>query len=125
MPFLVISPWAKGNYVDHGTTDQTSSLAFIEYNWGLGFIDGVSPPPAGAASFDRAAGSTGSRIGKRSFLMTRPGRSSNVTVRTITVTGITSPADPAISGPRCRRLESTAGPPASNRGDSTGIEAPG
>jgi phospholipase C len=57
MPFLVVSPWAKGNYVDHGTTDQTSSLAFIEYNWGLGFIDGSSAPPAGTGSFDRVSGS--------------------------------------------------------------------
>ena len=32
-PFLVISPWAKQNYVDHTTTDQASILKFIEDNW--------------------------------------------------------------------------------------------
>lgn len=32
-PFLVISPWAKVNYVDHTVTDITSVLKFIEDNW--------------------------------------------------------------------------------------------
>jgi phospholipase C len=32
-PFLVISPWAKKNFVDHSMTDQTSVLRFIEDNW--------------------------------------------------------------------------------------------
>jgi phospholipase C len=32
-PLLVISPWAKHNYVDHTVTDQTSVLRFIEDNW--------------------------------------------------------------------------------------------
>src|SRR5262249_29300092 len=36
LPFLVISPWARENYVDHTVTDQTSSLRFIEDNWDLG-----------------------------------------------------------------------------------------
>jgi phospholipase C len=37
-PFLVISPYAKVNYVDHATTDQSSILRFIEDNWSLGRI---------------------------------------------------------------------------------------
>src|SRR5215831_16853713 len=36
LPLLVISPFAKENYVDHTTTDQSSILRFIEDNWGLG-----------------------------------------------------------------------------------------
>ena len=32
-PFLVISPFAKGNFVDHTVTDQTSVIRFIEDNW--------------------------------------------------------------------------------------------
>jgi phospholipase C len=32
-PLLVISPWAKNNYVDHTLTDQSSILRFIEDNW--------------------------------------------------------------------------------------------
>jgi phospholipase C len=48
-PLLVISPWAKQNYVDHSVTDQASILRFIEDNWSLGRI--------GADSFDQLAGS--------------------------------------------------------------------
>jgi len=33
LPLLVISPYAKQNYVDHTLTDQTSILRFIEDNW--------------------------------------------------------------------------------------------
>ena len=60
LPFMVISPWAKTNYVDHTVTDQTSSLRFIEVNWDLGFIDGTTLPqgqPLGSFSFDQFSGS--------------------------------------------------------------------
>jgi phospholipase C len=33
LPLLVISPWARHNYVDHTVTDQTSILRFVEDNW--------------------------------------------------------------------------------------------
>jgi phospholipase C len=56
LPFLVISAWAKTNFVDHNVTDQTSSLRFIEDNWGLQSID-EPEKPAGQGSFDRLAGS--------------------------------------------------------------------
>ena len=48
-PLLVISPYAKVNYVDHNTTDQSSILRFIEDNWNLGRI--------GDNSMDAVAGS--------------------------------------------------------------------
>ena len=32
-PFLVVSPWARQNFVDHSITDQSSVLRFIEDNW--------------------------------------------------------------------------------------------
>lgn len=38
LPFLVISPFARRNDVDHSLNDTTSILRFIEYNWGLGTI---------------------------------------------------------------------------------------
>ncbi len=47
-PFLVISPWAKQNFVDHTVTDQTSVIRFIEDNWlggqriGQGSFDGIA-----------------------------------------------------------------------------------
>ena len=49
LPLLVISPFARVNFVDHSTTDQTSILRFIEDNWSLGRIGGTS--------FDAMAGS--------------------------------------------------------------------
>jgi phospholipase C len=41
-PLLVISPFAKANFVDHTLTDQSSVLRFIEENWGTGQIGGGS-----------------------------------------------------------------------------------
>lgn len=41
-PFLVISPFAKQNFVDHTQTDQASITRFIEDNWGLGRIGDAS-----------------------------------------------------------------------------------
>jgi len=35
LPFLVISPWAKSNFVDNTLIDQSSVVKFIEYNWNL------------------------------------------------------------------------------------------
>ncbi|HSO97963.1 MAG TPA: alkaline phosphatase family protein [Solirubrobacteraceae bacterium] len=49
LPLLVVSPFAKANFVDSTTTDQSSVLRFIEDNWGTGRI--------GDASFDAKAGS--------------------------------------------------------------------
>ncbi len=49
LPFILISPWAKSNFVDNTLIDQTSVLRFIEDNWFLGRIgnfsyDGFSAP---------------------------------------------------------------------------------
>jgi phospholipase C len=58
LPLLVISPFARKNYVDHSVSDQSSVLRFIEDNFGLGRID---PAPgksvANGGSFDQLAGS--------------------------------------------------------------------
>jgi len=48
LPLLVISPFAKRNFVDGSLTSQTSILRFIEDNWSLGRI--------GNQSFDALAG---------------------------------------------------------------------
>lgn len=48
LPFLVISPWSRVNFVDHTITDQSSVIRFIEDNWRLGRI--------GDGSFDELAG---------------------------------------------------------------------
>lgn len=49
LPLLVISPWARHNFVDHTLTDQTSVLRFVEDNW----LDGER---IGEGSFDALAG---------------------------------------------------------------------
>jgi len=49
LPLLVISPWAKQNYVDHKLTDQTSILRFVEDNW-------LGGERIGQGSFDSIAG---------------------------------------------------------------------
>lgn len=49
LPLMVISPFAKENFVDHSVTDQSSILRFVEDNWNLGRI--------GNQSFDALAGS--------------------------------------------------------------------
>jgi phospholipase C len=38
IPLLVISPYSRQNFVDHDLTAQSSIIAFIEDNWGLGRI---------------------------------------------------------------------------------------
>jgi phospholipase C len=48
-PLLLISPWARRNHVDHGLTDQSSIVRFIEDNWNLGRL--------GHQSTDAIAGS--------------------------------------------------------------------
>jgi phospholipase C len=51
LPLLVISPWARDNYVDHTLLDQTSVIRFIEDN----FLEGKRIQPGG--SFDSVANS--------------------------------------------------------------------
>jgi len=50
IPMLVISPWAKQNFVDHTVTDQSSIIHFIEDNW----LNGTR---IGSGSFDAIANS--------------------------------------------------------------------
>jgi phospholipase C len=50
LPLLVISPWARRNFVDHTMTDQTSILRFIEDNW-------LGGQRIGSGSFDTIANS--------------------------------------------------------------------
>src|SRR5437016_12041288 len=48
LPLIVVSPFAKRNFVDHTLTDLSSIVRFIEDNWGTGRI--------GGGSFDAVAG---------------------------------------------------------------------
>jgi phospholipase C len=48
LPLIVISPYAKQNYVSNTLTDQSSILQFIEQNWNLGQIPGSAANVAGS-----------------------------------------------------------------------------
>ncbi|HEX4005517.1 MAG TPA: alkaline phosphatase family protein [Acidobacteriaceae bacterium] len=50
IPLMLISPYAKTNFVDHTLNDQTSIIRFIEDNW-------LSGTRIGTGSFDALAGS--------------------------------------------------------------------
>ena len=49
LPYMVISPFAKENYVSHVMTDQSSTIRFIEDNW-------LGGQRIGNGSFDAIAG---------------------------------------------------------------------
>lgn len=63
LPLLVISPWARRNFVDHSVTDQASILRFVEDNWlgarriGAGSFDTIANPINHMFNFERAENS--------------------------------------------------------------------
>jgi phospholipase C len=62
LPLLVISPWAKQNFVDHTVTDQSSIIRFVEDNWlggqriGNGSYDGIASSISQMFNFTRFRG---------------------------------------------------------------------
>jgi phospholipase C len=48
LPLIVISPWAKQDYVNDTPSTQSSIIAFIEQNWNLGQIPGSLANSAGS-----------------------------------------------------------------------------
>jgi phospholipase C len=50
LPLLVVSPWARANFVDHTMTDQSSVIRFVEDNW-------LGGTRIGQGSFDAIASS--------------------------------------------------------------------
>jgi phospholipase C len=67
LPLLVVSPWARQNFVDHTMTDQTSVLRFIEDNWlggervGQGSFDSLAGPIDNMFEFNRDGRDNGDR----------------------------------------------------------------
>ena len=55
LPLLMISPWAKPNYVSHTVTDQSSILRFIEDTF-------LNQQRIGQGSYDQIAGSIGDML---------------------------------------------------------------
>jgi phospholipase C len=62
LPLLVISPYAKSNFVDHTLTDQSSITKFIQDNWALPQISGSAATVAGSLDnmFDFSGPTAGS-----------------------------------------------------------------
>jgi phospholipase C len=60
LPLLVVSPWARHNFVDHTITDQSSILRFVEDNWlggkriGAGSFDTIANPIDNMFNFEHA-----------------------------------------------------------------------
>ena len=65
LPLMVISPWAKQNYVDHTLTNQSSIIRFIEDNW-------LGGERIGQGSFDSLAGSINNMFDFTNNPNTRP-----------------------------------------------------
>ncbi|MDG0024448.1 alkaline phosphatase family protein [Trinickia sp. Y13] len=65
IPFLVISPYAKKNFVDHTAISQASIVRFIEDNW-------LGGQRIGGGSFDASAGSINSMFDFSSAARTTP-----------------------------------------------------
>ncbi|MFY9695781.1 MAG: alkaline phosphatase family protein, partial [Xanthobacteraceae bacterium] len=61
IPFFVISPWAKPNYVGHGQISFASVVRFIEDNWLHGQRLGGGALDAAAGSIDGLFDFAGSR----------------------------------------------------------------
>jgi phospholipase C len=67
-PLLVISPFARENFVDHTLTDQTSVLRFIEDNWlfgertGPGSFDNIANSIINMFDFNNPRGDSGKLI---------------------------------------------------------------
>ncbi|MGH7188068.1 MAG: phospholipase C [Acetobacteraceae bacterium] len=68
LPFLVLSPWAKPDYVSHTEIDQASVVRFIEDNWlngerlGEGSFDATAASIMGMFDFTSSGGKTPSLI---------------------------------------------------------------
>ena len=65
IPFLVISPYAKKNFVDHTAISQASIVRFIEDNW-------LGGQRIGGGSFDATAGSINNMFDFSSAARTTP-----------------------------------------------------
>jgi phospholipase C len=93
-PLLVISPFAKQNYIDSTPTEQTSITQFIEDNWSTGTI--------GGGSFDARAGTLDNMFDfahpqQREVLLASDGSVASVVPVVVAVPGDGSTATPTPS----------------------------
>nr|WP_301222529.1 alkaline phosphatase family protein [Curtobacterium sp. PsM8] len=125
LPYLVISPFAKQNDVDHTAIEQTSTTKFIEDNWSTGRI--------GDQSFDARAGSIRGMLDfahpqqREVLLDTRTGAVSRIvsTAATPTPTPTPTPTRTPGSGSGTPGSDSGSGTPGTGSGTGTGTGGTG
>jgi len=76
LPLIVISPYAKKNYVSGAMTTQSSIISFIEQNWGLGEIPGSFANTAGSVDGLFNFKAKGSKLAKPLYLSPSTGEPS-------------------------------------------------
>jgi phospholipase C len=103
LPLLVVSPYAKANYVDHTVTDQSSILRFVEDNW----LDGQRIQ----GSFDSIAGSLDSMF---DYETTTPNKASFILSES---SGLA--VNPAQSAPRDKAMHQRPNKGATRSGDTS------
>jgi phospholipase C len=95
IPMLVVSPFAKQNFIDHTVTNQASVLKFIEDNWSTGRV--------GDSSFDAAAGTLDTMFDfahpqQRAVLLANNGSVASVVPVSVSSGNVNTTA-PAVSDP--------------------------
>jgi phospholipase C len=82
LPLMVISPYAKSNFVDHTITDQSSILRFIEDNWLngeriAGSFDAIAGPLDTMFNFDAAPNTAAFTLSETSGQPLNPAQSAS------------------------------------------------
>ena len=83
LPMMVISPYAKANFVDHTITDQSSIMRFVEDNWlngqrlGQGSFDAIAGPLDTMFNFDAAPNTTPFILSESSGEPTNPAQAAS------------------------------------------------
>jgi phospholipase C len=81
LPMMVISPYAKQNFVDHTVTDQSSIMRFVEDNWlnglrlGQGSFDTIAGPLDSMFNFEATPNNAPFTLSESSGLATNPSQS--------------------------------------------------
>jgi phospholipase C len=128
LPLLVISPYARQNYVDNTLTDQSSIIKFVEDNWQLGTLGGGSAD-ASAGPLLNMFNFSGSNLAPKLNLDDQSGEPvtpsnpgpGNITPESNTSsTAGRSDSVPAQGSPSAASLPAAASSPASTAGSSSG-----
>ncbi len=97
LPLLVISPWAKQNFVSHTLTNQASIVKFIEDNWSLGEIGGSAANTSGSIA-DMFDFSTPQPTARPLFLSDTTGEQATPQGQPVPTVGTISPKSGPVAG---------------------------